>query len=596
MLFVERGGSWGRLITTCLLGMLMAPQLTRAQANSLETRICIFDARDAAPLFGAAVQVGLPGEAPVPGTTGADGCARLTVFVAVDTDDDRVLPEAFSAGAPYPNPTADRAVIPFVLNRPAEVIFELYDVLGRALLPASPHEVAAGPHSLEVQIAGLSSGVYFYRLRGAQGAASGRIIKTGRRFGGEVTLTVQPQAGVSFAGKRRTAYRQQAPAAGGATVHVTASMEGFVTETVERQVEPGETVNLFLLKVVAERMPLIDMEGVAYLGFEGGLYPEGRNTMPARHDSVGRARAARLGPLNAEGNPDPKGTVVLLSIGMSNASREFCGDVSEGSPCSPWTFIGQAASLQRVNKASLVIVNGATGGEPAKDWEAPTDRIYNRVRNRRLAAAGVAEAQVQVVWLKQANAHPSVALPDDQADAVVLERRLGNIVRTLKVRYPNLQLIFLSSRIYAGYATSTLNPEPYAYESGFSVKWLIEAQIRQMERGEADPVAGDLNYNTTAPWLAWGPYLWANGLNPRSDGLIWERGDFDARGTHPGSGTGEKKVAELLLAFFEKAPYTRCWFLEDGAACDINGTAQREAANRTNAWASPSRRDALRLR
>lgn len=51
---------------------------------------------------------------------------------------------------------------------------------------------------------------------------------------------------------------------------------------------------------------------------------------------------------------------------------------------------------------------------------------------------------------------------------------------------PNLQQVFISSRIYAGYATTALNPEPYAYETGFSVKWLIEAQLRQLQKGTVD--------------------------------------------------------------------------------------------------------------
>lgn len=120
-------------------------------------------------------------------------------------------------------------------------------------------------------------------------------------------------------------------------------------------------------------------------------------------------------------------------------------------------------------------------------------------------------------------------------------------------------LVYLSSRIYAGYATSLLNPEPYSYQSGFSIKWLIENQIDGAADLNFDPARGTVE----APWLAWGPYLWADGLTPRSDGLIWECADLrDTDGTHP-SASGCRKVADMLLTFFKSEKTAAPWFTKD---------------------------------
>jgi hypothetical protein len=229
--------------------------------------------------------------------------------------------------------------------------------------------------------------------------------------------------------------------------------------------------------------------------------------------------------------------------------------------------MGQAAADANVNHGTLVLVDGAMGGQAADSWLTPTAPDFDRVRDERLAPVGLSELQVQAVWLKQADAMPTMSLPSTSPDAYTLESRLGQIVRALKVRYPNLQQVFLSSRIYAAYATSALNPEPYAYESGFAVKWLIEAQINQMANSVVESRAGDLNYNTVAPWLAWGPYLWADGTNQRSDGLTWVQADFASDGTHPSAPNGRQKVGRMLLDFFKTSQEASCWFTSTTAPC-----------------------------
>lgn len=304
-------------------------------------------------------------------------------------------------------------------------------------------------------------------------------------------------------------------------------------------------------------VPLTDLGMSRYLGrYPGGLYPDGSNAPPPDHLAAGLERARRIEPLDVHGRPDPTGKVVLLSIGMSNTSAEFCG--GRDTDCSEDSFVGQALADPAVDRARLVIVNGAQGGEDADEWDIPREEAYDVVRAR-LTSLGLAEAQVQAAWIKQAHAGPAVSLPAAAADAFQLERDLGQIVRSMTARYPNLRLVFVSGRTYGGYANSPLNPEPFAYESSFAVKWLVEAQIEQSRTGAIDPVAGDLGLDH-APWIGWGPYLWTAGARGRSDGLRWLPEDVRSDGTHP-SESGVRKVGALLLEFFETSPVARCWFL-----------------------------------
>jgi hypothetical protein len=302
-----------------------------------------------------------------------------------------------------------------------------------------------------------------------------------------------------------------------------------------------------------------------YLGFSGGLYPDAANVMPAHHSYAGREEGRSIVPRDTAGAPAPGGRYVMVSIGMSNTTQEFCGS----SPCGPGTFMARAAADPKVNHQSLVIVDGAAGGQTADTWDSPTDANYDRVRDTRLAPLGLSEAQVQVAWIKVANAGPTSSLPAGSADAYRLVTQTANILRAAKVHYPNLRQAYLSTRIYAGYATTQLNPEPYAYESGFAAKWVIEAQINEMGSGLLDPRVGSLDYRAgLAPWVAWAAYLWADGTNPRSDGLTWEPGDFAADGTHP-SATGRAKVGQLLLDFFKGSDHAACWFA-DGHTCHLD--------------------------
>lgn len=287
-------------------------------------------------------------------------------------------------------------------------------------------------------------------------------------------------------------------------------------------------------------MPLPDLGAGSYQGQQGGLYPGGRNTIPAAHLAAGIELGKRVVALDRDGRPSPGGRIVLLSIGMSNTTQEFSA------------FQRLAASAPDLNP-NVLLVDGAQGGQTAQITANPQSNFW-RVVEQRLGAAGVTAAQVEVVWLKQANAQPSTPFPEH---AKKLQADLVATLHNLHDRFPNLKLCYLSSRIYGGYAVTPLNPEPYAYEGGFAVKWTI-----------GDQIAGtpELNYDASrgavrAPWVAWGPYLWADGMKGRKqDGLVWTREDLGPDGTHPSEG-GRRKVAQQLLDFFRSDATAKPWFV-----------------------------------
>ena len=290
-------------------------------------------------------------------------------------------------------------------------------------------------------------------------------------------------------------------------------------------------------------LPLTDMAaGQTYKGQDGGLYGDSQNQPPPAHQQAALAAAAKIQPLDADGRPSPSGHIVLLTHGMSNTTQES------------QAFIAAVKQEPRINPA-LVIVDGAQGGIDSPQWVAdrpgrggvnPWDRLDQRIKT-----AGATRQQVQVVWMKHAMARVA-QYGEFPQHAERLKNDLAQISRMLKARFPNLQLAFVSSRTYAGYATTELNPEPYAYESAFAIRWLIQDQIKGNEQ---------LRYaDNKAPVLRWGPYLWADGERGRSTGdLTYTRADYREDGTHP-SPSGQQKIAKVMLNFFLTDPATKDWF------------------------------------
>lgn len=312
---------------------------------------------------------------------------------------------------------------------------------------------------------------------------------------------------------------------------------------------------------------IIDLGPATYKTFPGGLYGNGSNLRPPAHESAGVALADAIVPLDNAGAPNANGRVVLISIGFSNMTQEWASG-AVGDPSSiAVTFKSKADALRAtgVVNPKVLVVDGAQGGVTSNQWAAtppsPTSQPWS-IPVQRLTNAGSSRFAVQVACVKTARASPTTCIADDGStlgDAGLVAADFAAIARNLLVIFPNIKLAYFQSRTYAGYALTALNPEPYAYETGFAVKWMIDSQIA------ASGAFGNLNFDpaaglVVAPWLSWGAYLWAHGLTPNGRGLSWAIDDFrpDDR-THPAFG-GVDKAGTAMLNFFLTDTTTRPWF------------------------------------
>src|SRR6185436_1490711 len=185
----------------------------------------------------------------------------------------------------------------------------------------------------------------------------------------------------------------------------------------------------------------------------GGLYPSGSNYRPAAHNTDGLNFAAQVIPLDTNGNSNPNGRIVWLSVGMSNTKDETM------------PFLNIVDTAQAVNQ-QVTFVNGAQGGQTAKIISDSNALFWSNIDDS-LHIKGVTAKQVEVIWFKEADGVPTDSVFPHYADTLRKEFKI--IMHIIKQKYPNVKLCYHSSRIYGGYASITLNPEPYAYHSGWAV-------------------------------------------------------------------------------------------------------------------------------
>jgi hypothetical protein len=329
------------------------------------------------------------------------------------------------------------------------------------------------------------------------------------------------------------------------TVQVTDANSETASGQIDLSVEAptGGNCNQLNWDITGMTTPEVPMDTLGagtYFGTIGGLYPGGSNTEPAGHLASGIAIANGIQPLDASGNPSPSGKYALLSLGTSEANYEF-------------DRILQYAANEGTLNPNLVLVEGAQGAEALDTLlgsEGPA--FWNNIYDWYLPDAGVTPQQVVAIWLEPEDAHPPGLYP---SDANHIQSELLTLIPNLLVRFPNLKLLYLSSRAYSGYANPVKQTsEPYAYDQGYALQATIADQINGDAALNFDPTQGPV----LAPWISWETYKWGNGMTEHN-GQFWGCQDFRSDGYHVSS-SGEDKVSGLFMTFFKTDPTAAPWF------------------------------------
>ncbi|MCP4230034.1 MAG: T9SS type A sorting domain-containing protein [bacterium] len=92
----------------------------------------------------------------------------------IEDDGPNGIPKAFSLSQPFPNPAIDGTTIAFALPRACDVDLSLYDIKGRKLKTLARGDYQPGEYSVEV--AGLTGGIYLYRLEAGDFADTKKVV------------------------------------------------------------------------------------------------------------------------------------------------------------------------------------------------------------------------------------------------------------------------------------------------------------------------------------------------------------------------------------------------------------------------------------
>ncbi|SFQ50968.1 hypothetical protein [Parafilimonas terrae] len=287
----------------------------------------------------------------------------------------------------------------------------------------------------------------------------------------------------------------------------------------------------------ASSIPLNDLGKNLYMGYVGGLYPNGLNEPSGQYAQDLLEASKAIIPRDENGNPSGDGYIVFISLGASTGGKNMTA------------LIDKTKDNPAVNpKLKLMNGNQPAGRAPLFIIADSTSDYWTHVLSI-IKLHNSTPKQVQVAYLETDDSVTARKFPE-RPDLVKL--KIETCMRTMKAVFPNLKVLYVLGRPRTFNIGPAWNTEPSPYYFGWACKWAIEDQINGKD---------SLSYTgekPLAPMITWGFYQWADSLPRKTDGFYWRR-TLSSDGLHAND-EGQDSLSSRFQRFLFSDPYASLWY------------------------------------
>lgn len=293
--------------------------------------------------------------------------------------------------------------------------------------------------------------------------------------------------------------------------------------------------------VAATSIPLNDLGSGKYLGYTGGLYPDGLNYPKGTYATDLLKICKNLSPLDTFGNPSStqSAKISFISLGWSTGGHNM-------------RALQDRTTGNDLTNPALLLASCNLGDGEARlnNIMNPNDPYWAYVATR-LTEQNTSFRQVQIIYLESEDSIASVNFP---GRPLLTKKKLQRCFRVFYQKFPNVKLVYLLARTATfGDHVHPFNTEPCPYYLGWACKWAIQDQINGVSGTEYKGA------NKVSPLITWGFYEWAAETPRITDGFKWTPELMKKDRLHANA-IGRDTLATRFQNFLLTDKYAKAWY------------------------------------